>query len=65
MTAPPSTRCPTCKKSLSTQTQAHPFCSERCRMADLGGWLDERFRIRGTAEEDLQNPPGPDSDRED
>lgn len=22
-----------------------PFCSERCRLVDLGGWLEERYRI--------------------
>jgi hypothetical protein len=22
-----------------------PFCSERCRMADLGRWLNEEYRI--------------------
>ena len=24
-----------------------PFCSERCRMADLGRWLNEEYRIPG------------------
>jgi uncharacterized protein len=24
-----------------------PFCSERCRLVDLGGWFEERFRIPG------------------
>ena len=23
------------------------FCSERCRLIDLGDWLDESFRIPG------------------
>jgi endogenous inhibitor of DNA gyrase (YacG/DUF329 family) len=27
-----------------------PFCSERCRLVDLGAWAQERYRIR--AEED-------------
>jgi hypothetical protein len=24
-----------------------PFCSERCKMVDLGAWLDEAHRIHG------------------
>lgn len=24
-----------------------PFCSLSCRLIDLGGWLDERYRIEG------------------
>jgi endogenous inhibitor of DNA gyrase (YacG/DUF329 family) len=27
------------------QNQAFPFCSDRCRMADLGRWLNEEYRI--------------------
>jgi endogenous inhibitor of DNA gyrase (YacG/DUF329 family) len=24
-----------------------PFCSERCQLADLGGWVTEQYRIPG------------------
>jgi endogenous inhibitor of DNA gyrase (YacG/DUF329 family) len=27
-----------------------PFCSERCRLIDLGRWLDERYRVEAEAE---------------
>ena len=27
--------------------QHRPFCSERCRMRDLGNWASERYRIDG------------------
>jgi len=27
----------------------HPFCSERCRMADLGRWLGGEYRVPGPA----------------
>ena len=33
-----------------------PFCSERCRMADLGGWISGDYRVPGA--------PAPDSDAE-
>jgi len=31
-----------------------PFCSERCRLADLGKWLDGAYRVGApVSEEDL------------
>jgi uncharacterized protein len=34
--------CPTCGLPFeSTETPAMPFCSERCRLIDLGRWLNE------------------------
>jgi uncharacterized protein len=39
--------CPSCRKpALFAQGNPwRPFCSERCRSADLGAWASERFRI--------------------
>ena len=35
-------RCPTCGRRLDTDdAAAMPFCSERCRLLDLGRWLNE------------------------
>lgn len=32
----------------------YPFCSERCRMIDLGKWFDEEFKVsRAIEEQDL------------
>jgi endogenous inhibitor of DNA gyrase (YacG/DUF329 family) len=40
-------RCPTCGTPTAWRGNPHrPFCSLTCRLIDLGGWLDERFRIR-------------------
>lgn len=39
--------CPTCKKPVEwvvTQT-FRPFCSERCRMIDLGQWADDKYAV--------------------
>ena len=44
MTARPF-RCPTCRTPVAKTAEDFPFCSERCRMADLGGWFDERYRV--------------------
>jgi endogenous inhibitor of DNA gyrase (YacG/DUF329 family) len=39
-------RCPTCSESFDTEiTVAMPFCSERCRIIDMGKWLDEEVGI--------------------
>ncbi|MBK6598355.1 MAG: DNA gyrase inhibitor YacG [Proteobacteria bacterium] len=42
-------RCPNCKKTSawSPENPWRPFCSERCRMIDLGAWLAEDHRIPG------------------
>jgi uncharacterized protein len=38
--------CPTCKKSVDSDQDAEfPFCSERCRLLDLGAWSAERYVV--------------------
>ncbi|RMG98161.1 MAG: DNA gyrase inhibitor YacG [Deltaproteobacteria bacterium] len=38
--------CPTCGRPPRPKDDAaYPFCSRRCKLADLGAWLDERYRI--------------------
>jgi len=34
-----------------------PFCSERCRLIDLGHWLDERYGLEQEPDEDEDQPP--------
>lgn len=48
MTHPPlQTRCPHCGKLVTWDKTSpwRPFCSERCRLIDLGAWLNEHHRI--------------------
>jgi endogenous inhibitor of DNA gyrase (YacG/DUF329 family) len=53
--------CPTCQRVLEGTFQevrkdvpTLPFCSPRCRAADLGSWLNETYRIGApVSEEDL------------
>jgi uncharacterized protein len=60
--------CPTCKKTLEgsfAQIPTLPFCTPRCRAADLGSWLSESYRIGSPlSEEDLDEglPAGVRSD---
>ena len=38
--------CPICKKPTDSETNADfPFCSERCRLLDLGNWSSEKYKI--------------------
>ena len=39
--------CPYCSKltSLENDNSWRPFCSERCRLIDLGDWMDEKNKI--------------------
>ncbi len=38
--------CRTCgRRFYLDETNAPPFCSERCKMVDLGRWLDESIAI--------------------
>jgi len=38
--------CPICRKPTDSETHAEfPFCSERCRLLDLGNWASEKYRI--------------------
>ena len=48
MTAP-ERQCPTCGRPVPPRREngAWPFCSDRCRLADLGRWLGESYRIPG------------------
>jgi endogenous inhibitor of DNA gyrase (YacG/DUF329 family) len=39
-------RCPICKTLTDSQTSADfPFCSERCRLRDLGNWASEKYVV--------------------
>ena len=39
-------RCPICRKPTDSENNSDfPFCSERCRVLDLGNWASEKYRI--------------------
>ncbi|WP_337177158.1 DNA gyrase inhibitor YacG [Paludisphaera sp.] len=44
-------RCPICSKAFEVDRvedlPTFPFCSERCRLVDLGRWIDESYAIPG------------------
>jgi endogenous inhibitor of DNA gyrase (YacG/DUF329 family) len=54
--------CPTCGKSVSW-TPANvwrPFCSERCKLIDLGAWATERYRVPVVEDKDVLETAPPD-----
>lgn len=40
-----SLRCPTCRKLVMRTDPEFPFCSERCRLIDLGKWASGGYVI--------------------
>ncbi len=50
--APRWMTCPICQRQfLASESEALPFCSSRCRLVDLGRWLDERYGLPMPPEE--------------
>ena len=53
--------CPICHKKIKSSNQEKnegqkylPFCSERCKLVDLGSWLDADYKILST-QKSLEN----------
>lgn len=54
--------CPICGKPADSATHADfPFCSERCKLLDLGNWASEKYRISEPASEEPA-PEKPEAD---
>lgn len=52
-------RCPVCHKDTAApntgeRAACHPFCCERCKLIDLGAWLDSEYIIKSNVA--LDNP---------
>ena len=65
-------KCPTCKKETEYSGNPYrPFCSDRCKLIDLGRWLDGKYQIpavdreerNGASDEGDAPPPLPDRRR--
>lgn len=55
-----TTPCPTCGNEVDWAERPpwRPFCSERCRLIDLGAWMDGSYRLP------TEEQPGPSDDTE-
>lgn len=52
--------CPTCRRPAlySPANPYRPFCTQRCRDADLGAWANESFRLAADPESEADPEPG-------
>ena len=51
------TKCPTCNKMTEPDSIHRPFCSDRCRLIDLGDWLTGSFRVMENEIQDVWIDP--------
>jgi endogenous inhibitor of DNA gyrase (YacG/DUF329 family) len=66
--APARVACPTCGKSVEWTPQSawRPFCSERCKLIDLGAWASDKYRtpvVEDKDELETGDDPGTAPDR--
>jgi endogenous inhibitor of DNA gyrase (YacG/DUF329 family) len=58
-------RCPICGKSFEIDKlddlPSFPFCSDRCKLVDLGRWIDGAYAIPGPSE---PAPEAPESEED-
>jgi len=52
-------KCPICRKPVAKTAEDFPFCSERCRLIDLGKWASGQYvvssPIHDTDDAEIQN----------
>ena len=51
--------CPRCggPSAFSGENKWRPFCSERCKVIDLGAWATESYRVPAEGQEPPQDEP--------
>ena len=57
-------RCPICKRPVNESERtlagsSYPFCTDRCKLIDLGRWLDGAYQIPVADDTDAQAPEPP------
>ena len=61
-------RCPICNQPIAEPPapeapKTFPFCSERCKLIDLGRWLDGKYQIPAVETDEDEGPIVPDDAR--
>ena len=60
-------KCPICKRPVADdgpdRPAAYPFCTDRCKLIDLGRWLDGKYQIPVAEHDDDAADPPPAGDR--
>ena len=50
--------CPICRKPVSWETNPQrPFCSQRCRIVDLGAWASGAYKLPEEDDPSEETPP--------
>ena len=63
--------CPICKKPVNefddpvSPNRFFPFCGQRCKLIDLGRWLDEKYQIPVKPSEESPHIPPQSAEAED
>ena len=53
-------KCPQCGKEVEDPKQPYrPFCSDRCKLIDLGRWISEEYRVAAVERDENQDPATP------
>ncbi|MHC4073710.1 MAG: DNA gyrase inhibitor YacG [Planctomycetota bacterium] len=57
-------KCPVCHKAVrapvqeqSEEVKVFPFCCRRCKLLDLGAWLDVKYRIASGSQSQGSSEP--------
>jgi hypothetical protein len=50
-------KCPICKKPVQAQDPEFPFCSDRCRLLDLGKWASGEYVISSPVTDISEDAP--------
>jgi hypothetical protein len=51
-------KCPTCRQRTEWENNPfRPFCSERCKLIDLGAWATGEYIIQGELDDESDNGP--------
>jgi len=51
-------RCPVCGRESLRSAEDFPFCSDRCRLIDLGRWADGSYRVPGAPADAIADDSG-------
>jgi len=60
-------KCPICGKPVEWKDNPfRPFCSERCKLVDLGRWVSDEYSVPGPPlPPDFNEPPPPETSHDD
>jgi hypothetical protein len=59
---PGAVRCPICHRLVSFDDPYMPFCSDRCRIIDLGNWASEKYSVPSMGHDELEDLEVPDDE---